>query len=454
MAGTIAVVLIFGNASASEPSPARERRDDWRQVAAQALGTARRMIASGNPAAAYALLRHTMQAAPADADTTAIRFAAAQALIAGGHMAQAAQLLENLAGGHPGASRVQLERALTLFALDHDDEAAAVFREVHSREDLPPAVRRNVEGFLERIRARQRLKVDFDFGFWRDGNVNNAPETDSVAIPAFGGLRFTPDRGPVRAWVARTRVRVRWREPVADGGGAYVETLALLARNTVQGASEYNRTQASVSTGPRIPFAVRLGGQRRPGLARADLGVERRWRGGEGYETALWFGPGLDQTLTGNWRAGVFPQVWTTRPDRGTGGANTRGHSIGLYVARRLGPGWLSASTRASRQTSKWPDRSWRSHEAALRYAADLGRNVSLSIRAGLTRTRFGGKHWLFRTSRKDRGRSLDLTLSHRKLVWKGYLPELTLSSSRTGSNIALYDRDLRTVRLGLRRLF
>ena len=89
-----------------------------------------------------------------------------------------------------------------------------------------------------------------------------------------------------------------------------------------------------------------------------------------------------------------------------------------------------------------------------MRFAADLGRNVTFSTQARLTRTRFDGEDRLFRTKRKDRTRGLDLTVSHRKLVWKGYLPELTLSLSRTGSSVALYDRDLWTVRLGLRRLF
>ena len=46
------------------------------------------------------------------------------------------------------------------------------------------------------------------------------------------------------------------------------------------------------------------------------------------------------------------------------------------------------------------------------------------------------------------------MTASHRGLTWNGYLPELTLHWSRTTSNIPLYDRKTRTLRLGLRRLF
>lgn len=460
-AAALALLLFCGGTGAESGHPAgtdsgnpREPQDP-RQAAVAALATIQRLVAMGRPAEAYRLLPRVVRAASAAGiDTAEIRFLTVQGLLADRLYAEAADILGKLADERPEVNRIQLDYALALFVLGRDDEAGQVFREVRRQEGLPEPVRRNIEDFLERIRARQRLKVDFDFGFWRDDNVNNASESDTVAIPAFDGLRFTLDQRPVRAWVTRTGLRIRWREPVVAGKGAYFETHASAARNTARGASEHNRTWASVSTGPRVPYAVQVGKRRRPGLARADLGVERRWRGGEGYETALWLGLGLDQTLAQDWRAGCFSQVWATRHDGGAGLGEPPGRSLGLYAARRLGPGWLTASTRASRQRSKIPTAAWRSHEAAVRFTVNLGRNVSFSTQAKLTRTRFDGENRLFRTSRKDRTRGLDLTVSHRKLVWKGYLPELTVSLSRTGSSIALYDRDLRTVRLGLRRLF
>ena len=59
------------------------------------------------------------------------------------------------------------------------------------------ALRRKVEGFLGGILARQRLRVDLDLGLWYDGNVNNAAEVGTVAIPAFGSLVFEVDQRPV-----------------------------------------------------------------------------------------------------------------------------------------------------------------------------------------------------------------------------------------------------------------
>ncbi len=218
-------------------------------------------------------------------------------------------------------------------------------------------------------------------------------------------------------------------------------------------ASAHDRTWAGLSTGPRLHYALDIGGRPRPGLFSASLGVERRWRGGEGYAKGLWAGLGLEQAVARDWRLGVLPRVWTTRYDRARG-EKPRGRSLALHVARRVGPGWLTAGAKAARETAKARTRSWTSREASLRYAADVGRDWQVSLRAALARTRFDAEEWLFRARREDRAREVGLTLSHRKLAWEGYLPELTLGWSRTRSSIPLYDRTARTVRIGVRRLF
>ena len=434
---------------------ARESSTDSERLVAVAVERAKRLIAMGRPAAAYALLRRAARkASAAGADTAPIRYMAAQALFAGGRYAEAEKLLRRLAEARPELDRVRLELAAMLFVLGRDDGADAIFREIHRKESLPPEIRRRVEKFLERIRARQRLRIDFITGFWRDDNVNNASERDAVAIPAFGNLRFRLNRRPVRAWVARTGVRLRWRAPVAENGRAFFETDASVVRNTAIGASAHNRTWASVSTGPRFLYAVQIAGRRRPGLLRADLGVERRWRGGDPYAASVWAGFGVEQSITRDWRVGASPRVWITRYDEGARDAQPWGRSLGLYVSRRVGPGWLTAGGKVSRETPERRSLGWRSREASLRYAANLGENWSVTLRASRTKTKLEDEAWLFLKRREDKTRTIGLTLSHRRLAWRGYLPELTLNLSRTESNIPLHDRNARMVQIGFRRLF
>ena len=116
--------------------------------------------------------------------------------------------------------------------------------------------------------------------------------------------------------------------------------------------------------------------------------------------------------------------------------------------------GLADGGAKASRETAESRALRWRSREASLRYAADVGRDWRVSARGALARTKFDAEEWLFRARREDRTAEAELTLSHRALAWEGYLPELILGWSRTRSSIPLYDRAARTARIGVRRLF
>ena len=422
----------------------------------QALETADGWIARGESEKGLSLLRDLLPVAKVHgADTTPIRFLMAQALMRLRRHEEAALLLAELVAEQPAVDRFVLDYAAALFALGRDDDARAVFRKVRSERELPPLVRRNVERFLERIRARQPLRIEFDLGFWHDDNVNNAPERETVEVPVFGVvLPITLNEQPVSAWVARTGVQARWRHALDQDRRVSIETRASVARNTALGASEHNRSWARASFGPRFRYSAEFSGRRRPGTVLADLGAERRWRGGDGYATSLWTGLGVRQTFTPNWNAGVFTRLWATRYDGEEGSADPVGRSVALRFRRGIGPGWLTVGGKLARARPETRSLRWTSRTVSVAYAADVGRGWNLSVRGDLSGTRFDDEHTLFRVQRDDWAYGAGLTVSHRSLSWNGYLPEFTLSWRRTASNIPLYDRKLRSFQVGLRRLF
>ena len=402
------------------------------------------------------MLRRVMQAAKAegDIDTTNIRFLAAQALLKMGRPAHAAVILGQLAVERPELDRVRLDYASTLFTLGHDEHAGNIFRELRGKENLPAPVRRNVEGFLERIRARQRFQVNFDFGFWRDSNVNHAPEQDSVEVPIFGGLEFELDEQAVKAWVARTGLNLRWRHTPLLGGRAFLDTRAGLARNTAINADEHNRTWLNLSSGPRWRYALELAGRARPGILRADIGAERRWRGGDGYAASGWARLGLEQTFNRRWSAGASARVWETHYDRLDRDLDPFGQSVELDLTRRLGLGHLQAGARLAQEITDRRNLRWQGWGTSLDYATLLGQNWNLQARAYVDERYYKGLYALFGKSRRDRTFLASLTVSHRAIALAGYLPELTLGWMQTDSTIPLYDRKNRILMLGLRRLF
>ena len=452
---------LLGASVQAEPTEAEEtavgvsEHMESQRAADASVLAARRLIALGDPQAAYRLLRDAMNAATIDGvDTTEIRYWAARALLAGGHYAQAAVLLAQLTDERPHVDRFRLDYAAVLFALARDDEAESILRDIRRNKELPPPVQRKVENVLERIRARQRLRIDWDMGLWRDDNVNNAPELEALEIPAFGGLRFTLGQRPIAAWVARTGARLRWRHPLTEIGRALIETNASVTRYTAFDASEFNQTFATASIGPRIAYTMEVTGRRRPGLMYAELGGERRWRAGNGYSVAVWGELGMEQALDRDYRLGIAPRVWVTRYDEGIDGVSPRGRSLNLYFERRFGVGWLRVNGEISRETPNWRTPGWVSREASIRYGMNAVRDWSLSIRASVTRTEFGGSEPLFLRPREDFTRSINLTASHRTLAWEGYLPGLTLGWSRTSSSIPIYERRRPMVQVTLRRLF
>ena len=461
----LSVLLLGPEAWAQEPEGSES--DDAAQEAPPAQGGAHRpieqalrsadtLIARGEPEKGLALLHELLPVVQArGADSTPVRFLMAQAFMRLRRHEEAALILAGLVAERPTEDRFVLDYAAALFALGRDDDARAVFRQVRSERELPTVVRRNVERFLERIRARQPLRIDFDFGFWRDNNVNNAPERETVEVPVFGfALPITLNEQPVSAWVARIGIQARWRHTLDDRRRVSVETQASVARNTALGESEHNRTWARASFGPRLRYAAQFAGRSRPGMVLADVGAERRLRGGDGYATSLWTGLGLRQTFSPDWNAGLFTRLWTTRYDGEDEAADPIGRSVALRVRHGMGPGWLTMGGKLSRGEPEIRSLRWTSRTLSLAYAADVGRGLHLSLRGSLTRTRFDDAHSLFRVRRDDRSYGAGLTVSHRSLSWEGYLPELTVSWRRTTSNIPVYERKLRSVQVGLRRLF
>ena len=424
--------------------------------AGTALKLARKWIDEGQPQQAFELLRHVMQAAREEGniDTTNIRFLAAQALLKMGRPAHAAVILGQLAVERPELDRVRLDYASTLFALGHDEHAESIFRELRSKETLPAPVRRNVEGFLERIRARQRFQVNVDLGFWRDNNVNHAPEQDTVQVPIFGGLEFELDEQAVAAWVARTGLNLRWRHTPLMGGRAFFETRGSVARNTAINEEEHNRTWLSVSSGPRWRYAMTLAGERRPGMARADIGGERRWRGGNGYAVSGWARLGLEQTLNRYWSAGASARIWETWYDKLDSDLDPFGQSVEVNLTRRLGLGYLQAGARLAQELTDRRNLQWQGWGTSLDYMTVLGQNWNLKAQGYIDERYYDGTYALFRESRRDRTWLASLTVSNRAIALAGYMPEVTLGWTQTDSTIPLYDRKNRIMMLGLRRLF
>ena len=426
-----------------------EAEEQYRQL----IMAAGRHLQQGNPAQTLKLLEQATKML-GGRTTADILFLAAQAYMGLGNREMATRILGRLAKEYPQVDRLQLDYAAMLYSMGRDEEADAIFREIREKKGLPEPVQRNVEKFLERIHRRKSLLIDYDFSVWKDDNVNNATEVDQVEIPLFGGLPFTVNEKPIEAWVARTGVNLLHRMPLQEDGSLRLNSRAGLARNTARNAKAHNRTWLNLSTGPQWFYLTEFAGHKFPGYANADVGYEKRWRGGDPYSGSAWVRLSARQSLPRHWALGGYIRYWKTRYSEGSSRLDPKGQAFNLYAERifrsaRVTAGWTFSTEHPDLSTQRW-----KSHQGMLAYETVFGLNWHVSAVAMLSESRYRRADPLFQRRRKDQHRNFHVTVSNRALSWNGYLPELTVGLTETKSNIDLYDRDNLTLRLGLQKLF
>lgn len=433
----------------AQPDGQNASEERYRQL----IMEAGRQLQQGNPVQTLQLLEQATKML-GGRTTADILFLAAQAHMGLGNRRQATKILELLAKKYPQVDRLQLDYAAMLYATGRDEEADAIFRGVREKENLPEPVKRNIENFLERIHRRKSLLIDYDFSVWKDDNVNNAAEVDHVEIPLFGGLRFRVNEKPKEAWVVRTGGHLLHRMPLREDGNLRLHTRAGIARNTARNAKAHNRTWLNFSTGPQLYYLMDVAGQRLSGQAGADVGYEKRYRGGDPYSGSIWVRLSARQTLSRQLSVGGYVRYWDTRYSEGSSRLEPKGQALNLYAERffqstRVTAGWTVSTEHPDRITQRW-----KSHQGMIGYETVFRQTWRMSVVATLSENRYKGVDGLFGKRRKDQHRNLHVTVSNRAFSWEGYLPELTLGFTETKSNIDLYDRDNFTLRLGFQKLF
>lgn len=406
------------------------------------VAAARALLRAGRPAEALELLA---RAGPGE-DPIAVRFLAAQAWIALGRHDRAAVLLAAIAWERPELLRIRLDLAASLYALGHYEAAERLFRSILAQDlkDLPAAVRYNVGLFLERILAQRRFSIDWEFGGWRDDNVNNGAEIDTYELLPGFVFRLNTDARAQSAWVVSTGARIRYR---SQGRGRwYVAASGHARRHWALGKGDFHRTWFGASAGPRVVWAKGGGG--------VNVGVEQRLLGGDNYYTRPWLGVQVDQVLDRNWSVDGRVNFWKSLYDGGISAEDTLGRSLQLGLVRRFGLGQLRLAGDLARELAGSRHNTWQSRGLRLTYAFTLAGGWRGHVEAGYTSTRFGGRNPLFRETRVDRRKHWQASLANRRYTWNGMMPMLSVGGGSTDSNVDIYDRTHPVLRVDFVRVY
>ena len=408
------------------------------------------------------LLAALLLAAPAArADDTALRFRAGMEAVTAAQAAttpeareekldEAIAAFRSLLVSHPELVRVRLELARAFFLKGEDSLAKRHFEEALAG-DMPAAAAANVQRFLRIIRARRRWEARFGVALAPDSNLNSASGNRTIWLDTpFGRLPFMQGRDSAPESGVGVSV---W------GGGEYQYPLSprwRLRAGADASARDYrnrpfDRHFASVHLGPRWLVDART-------EASLLATVQRQWTAGmpETDEAGLRLEAGrrLTPRLYLQGRAGLRQRDcrdcdWLDGP---VGEAAVGLNWVALptlHVGGNAGWRWSRAKLEP-----------WRSAgpEASLGATLDLPLGFTLGARAAMHWTDYEGEGFAHNTidrkPRRDRTRTLSLSLHNRAVTVFGFSPRLSLVNEKRETNAQLLDYERNRGELSFVRQF
>ena len=330
----------------------------------------------------------------------------------------------------PGLVRVRLELARAFFYKGEDSLSRRHFEWVLAGEP-PPAVAANGQRFLARIRARRGWRMHVGGGIAPDTNIGG---TSTERILYIWGLPFQRDAEElttsgvgVSLWAGG-----EYRYPLDDGLG--LRAGGDISRRDYAG-ERFDRLFLSGHAGPRWLVD-------RNTEVSLLASVRRRWTANVPYHDDLGLraeaGHRLTRRVTANARA-----EWHGR------GYRVRKSLDGPVADLSLGGSWLMAPTfradmaagygRERPKTERWRhNRRWL--HLGLQVALPLGFTVGGS--GQIRRTGYKGNWWPFTQTgepRRDRTRSLRLSVHNRAFTILGFSPRLSVVKEVRTTNAQLH---------------
>ncbi|MBN1674269.1 MAG: DUF560 domain-containing protein [Kiritimatiellae bacterium] len=209
---------------------------------------AKKALAAGELDRAYDMLTQLFRERPGNAD---INLALGLAAFAKGKLSHAALAFDRVLQQNPDHDRARLELARTYFAMNQYDLAREEFEKVLAHNP-PPAVRQNIEKYMQRIRATTKpwdVWTRFELAYSYDDNVNFGPSHELIET-ILGPLQVGEDSLPVDAHglsvsasisgVYDAGVKQKW---ALAGGADYYQ-------NWLQDATEQETQFFRISGGP------------------------------------------------------------------------------------------------------------------------------------------------------------------------------------------------------------
>ena len=159
------------------------------------LDRAKQLMQQKNPQAAYELLEPLESQRAGDIEFDYLLGIAA---LDSGHRERAVFALERVLGVNPNYAQARAEIARAYFEMGEKENAKREFENVRNTNP-PEAVKKSIDRYLSALEVGPaRFNGFVEIGFGHDSNVNSATASNSIAIPAFGGIVSSLTPGSVQ----------------------------------------------------------------------------------------------------------------------------------------------------------------------------------------------------------------------------------------------------------------
>jgi hypothetical protein len=355
--------------------------------------------------------------------------------------ALAERSFRNILQRQPGALRVRLELARTLFFEGKDEDADYHFK-LAAAERPPPNVRANITRFREAIRARRAWRINVQLALAPDSNINAATSKDQVEVLGLPfqlnpSARARPGIGVVTGADATVRLLRSSKAPLY---------LAAFARVVRYSQREFDDLYVGGEAGPELPAS---GGRLR--ILATGL---KRWYGDKPLVSSIGGRLNFDKVVGGQWS---LEASLAARHNAYAGRDDVDGWDVegALSVGRALGASTLGfayadvqRSIAGDAGQSNWQAR------AGLAVLKEIGwglrPQVAVEVGGQLNDARLA----LFGTTRRDWRAQLSASVYKRDWNIAGFAPSLRVTWTRNHSTISLYDERRVRAELGIARAF
>ena len=413
-----------------------------------ALEQARRLLASRDAGAAYALLEplEATRAGQVDYD-----YLLGIAALDSGRISRAIFALERVLAVQPDNTLARAEIGRAYLAAGEADTARAELTRVRAGP-IPPAAAPAVDrllGAISQLQSQQstQWRAYLDAGLGYDTNVNNATGDSQVAVPALGGLVFNIDAASRRAADSFAMV----------GAGANVRVpLApdLAFAGNLGAVQNFNSSQDRFDAGT-LDGSAGLSKSVGASIFSGVLQASANWIGGNRFREAA--------GALGQWQYNLGTRAQTTvfaqatrlaYPGNSLRDANRWIAGAGYARALEAGP-VIFASVYGGREDARATGVPHLSHQLAGARAGlqwQASGNVAIFGNVSLEDRRYNGNEPLFNKARHDRQGGMIAGLHYTIAPNWRLTPQVSYTGNR--SNVVIYDFRRTVTSLTLRREF